>query len=458
MKRLVILGGGESGCGTAVLGKQKGWDVFLSDKGEIAPRYRELLDGHGIAYEEGRHTGEKILDADLVVKSPGIPETVPIVRALSERGVDVISEIEFARKYTKGRTVCVTGSNGKTTTSTLIYKILAEAGFDVALAGNIGESFALQVAERDREWYVLELSSFQLDGMREFKADIAVLTNITPDHLDRYGYSLDNYARSKVGITRNQTYDDFFIYCADDAVVASHLDTAEMPMRLLPFTAGPEEIHPVGHDHSAWQGARRDGGDFVASVGGRRFFMAADGLKIRGRHNLMNAMAATLAAMAAGAGDEPIRRALGGFGGIEHRMEDVGERGGVRFINDSKATNVDSVWYALESVDGPVVWIAGGTDKGNDYSALDDVVRGRVRTLVAMGLDNEKLTSHFRGIVPEVAEADNFAEAMRLVGQAAREGDTVLLSPACASFDLFRNYEDRGDRFREWVLNGYMKD
>lgn len=382
MRRLVILGGAESGCGAAVLGKKKGWQVFLSDKGDIAPQYRDMLDHHGIEYEYGRHSEARILAADLVIKSPGIPDTVPIVQALLKKGVEVVSEIEFAGRYTKAETVCVTGSNGKTTTATLIYEILREAGFDVALAGNIGKSFALQVSESDREWYVLELSSFQLDGMREFKADIAVLTNITPDHLDRYDYNIDNYARSKLGIIRNQSYDDFFIYCEDDGNISSRLDTEEMPMRLLPFTSGGRVIRPAGHNHSDWQGARTDGGDFIAAVGERKFAMPVDELKIKGRHNIMNAMAATLAAMAAGAEDEPLRKALREFGGIEHRMEPTGEKNGVAFINDSKATNVDSVWYALDSIKGPVVWIAGGTDKGNDYSALDEVVRGRVHTLV----------------------------------------------------------------------------
>lgn len=457
MQRLVILGGGESGCGTAVLGLKQGWDVFLSDKGSLADNYKQALAAASVPFEEGAHTEELILNANLVVKSPGIPDTAPLVEKLRAKGIPVISEIEFAGRYTDARTICITGSNGKTTTTTLIYNILREAGFNVGLGGNIGASFALQVATAEHDWYVLELSSFQLDGMYEFKADIAVLANITPDHLDRYGYELGRYVDSKFGIVRNQTYDDYFIYSADDANIMQKLPSLELPMHLLPFTLGKGQERMPGREHSAWHGAHVDGDDFVAVVGERRFAMPVGELKIKGRHNLMNAMAAALAGMAAGADDGAIRRALTAFGGIEHRMEYAGEVGGVAYINDSKATNVDSVWYALESMDRPVVWIAGGTDKGNDYSALDEVVRGRVKTLVAMGLDNKKLVEHFDGIVPQIYEADNIADAMALASRSAAAGDAVLLSPACASFDLFKNYEDRGRQFKQWVGEHTLK-
>lgn len=440
--RVVVLGGGESGCGSAVLAKVKGYDTFLSDYGAVEGRYASMLDGYGIAWEQGGHTPELILDADIIVKSPGIPDTAPVVRQALEKGIPVISEIEFAGRFTKGKTVCVTGSNGKTTTTTLIYEILKAAGRDVVAAGNIGESFAYTVATGDREWYVLELSSFQLDGMFDFRADIAVMTNITPDHLDRYDYDFGKYADSKFRIIGNQRPEDFFIFCADDRTVAEGVASRRPAMKLLPFSA--KEVLAEG----AWSG--KDG-IFTARAGGRELTVDTSRMKIKGLHNTYNAMAAALAALAAGVDGATITRTIYRFAGVEHRMEFVAETGGTEYINDSKATNVDSAWYALESMDRPTVWIAGGTDKGNDYGPLKELARQKVKALVCMGKDNSKLLEAFGGIVPAIYDTHSLAEAMRVCREAAAEGDTVLLSPACASFDLFRNYEDRGRQFKEAV-------
>lgn len=419
---IAVIGGGESGVGAAVLAKKVGLEVFLSDGGRLAEKYREMLRTHGIDFEEGGHTMERVLTADEAVKSPGIPDTAPVVAALRERGVPVISEIEFAGRYIGGsKTICITGSNGKTTTTTLIYELLRDAGYDVCLGGNIGESFALSVAQGPHDWYVLELSSFQLDGMYDFRADIAVLLNITPDHLDRYDHSLARYAASKMRIVQNQRPEDAFVYPADDPVVVQQMAGMTFAMRPMPF--GQEEVFP-----SQW-------------------------LRLRGRHNMLNARAAVLAARAAGVPEGSIERTLGRFEGIEHRLEMVGERDGVEWINDSKATNVDAVWYALESMARPVVWIAGGTDKGNDYSALMPLVRDKVKALVCMGVDNGKLMAAFGGVVPQVFDTHSLDEAMRAASKAASQGDAVLLSPACASFDLFDNYEDRGRQFKKWVIN-----
>ena len=360
MQRIVVLGGGESGCGAAVLARKKGLDVFLSDMGVIAAKYKKMLRQWDIPYEEGLHTPEKILDADRVVKSPGIPDKAPMVRALRERGVPVVSEIEFAAPYVSGRTICITGSNGKTTTTTLIYEILRRAGRKVALTGNIGLSFALAVAEGGYDWYVVEMSSFQLDGCFDFRADVAVLMNITPDHLDRYEYKLQNYVDSKFRIVRNQRPEDRFIYCADDPLTAENLSSRTLGMRTLPFTVAG----------AAGCAASLDGGTLRAEVDGRRVEIGLDELKIKGMHNACNAMAASLAALCAGVEPETVREALRAFSGVEHRLERCGTVDGVEYINDSKATNVDSVWYALESMTRPVVWIAGGTDKGNDYARL----------------------------------------------------------------------------------------
>jgi len=394
-----------------------------------------------VPYEEGSHTEERILDADEVIKSPGIPDKAPIVKAVAAAGIPIVSEIEFAGRYMgAARTVCITGSNGKTTTTTLTYNIMREAGLDVALGGNIGESFAFQVATGRHDWYVLELSSFQLDGMREFRADVAVLMNITPDHLDRYNHSMEFYAASKMGIVRNQRPEDFFIYCADDPVTVSTMTDMELPMRCLPFSV----------KHIPTQGARLDGGAIRAKVGTRTLRLDTSKMKIRGIHNTYNAMAASLAALAAGVRPESIARSVENFAGIEHRLQSLGTHGGVEWINDSKATNVDAVWYALESMTKPVVWIAGGTDKGNDYEPLK-AFAPKIRALVCMGVNNEKLVKSFRGLIDEVHSTASLDEAMTRARKLAREGDAVLLSPACASFDLFDNYEHRGKMFAQWI-------
>lgn len=446
MKKIVVLGGGISGYGSAILAKKKGFDVLLSDAGRIADRFRARLDEWQVPYEEGGHTEERILRAAEVIKSPGIPDTAPIVRRIRERGIPVISEMEFAGRYLgRARCICITGSNGKTTTTSLIYRILRDAGANVALGGNIGESFAYSVATGDYDWYVLELSSFQLDGMYRFRAHIAVLTNITPDHLDRYDHSFEKYAAAKMRIARNQTSRDWFIYSADDETIRRQLACCEVRGCQLPFAA-----------RTAVAGSAGDAflldGTFTASVGGNAVEIDTGKLQIKGLHNAYNAMAAALAALAAGIDPSSIRRSLYDFAPVEHRLEPVAERGGVLWINDSKATNVDSVYYALESMTRPVVWIAGGTDKGNDYAPLKEFARRKVRTLVCMGADNAKLVREFTGVVPEVVSAASLDAAMTAARAAALPGDAVLLSPACASFDLFLNYENRGDLFRQWVL------
>ncbi len=440
--RVVVLGGGESGCGSAVLAKVKGFDVFLSDMGAIEPRYAAILDRHGIAYEQGCHSPERIFDAAMVVKSPGIPETAPIIKELRARGIEIVSEIEFAGRYTSGRTICVTGANGKTTTTTLIYDILKNAGYDAAVGGNIGESFALTVATRDREWYVLEISSFQLDDTYTFRPDIAVITNITPDHLDRYDHDFQKYTDAKFRLIRNQRPSDFFIFRADDEVVRTEISRRAPAMRLLPFST----------QESVRQGAYLGSDGLVtACVGDRGLSFDTARMKIKGLHNACNAMSAALAAMAAGVEDGIIVDTIYAFEGVEHRMEHVASRGGVEYINDSKATNVDSAWYALECMTRPTVWIAGGTDKGNDYAPLVPLAREKVKALVCMGVDNSKLVEGFTGVVPRIYDTRSLAEAMKAVAEVSAEGDTVLLSPACASFDLFKNYEDRGRKFKEAV-------
>ena len=389
---------------------------------------------------------ERILAADEVVKSPGIPEKAAVVKALREQGTPIISEIEFAGRFTDGaRTICITGSNGKTTTTSLIYKILCDAGYNVALGGNIGESFAYSVATGDYDWYVLELSSFQLDGMYDFRADIAVLMNITPDHLDRYDYCFQNYIDSKMRIIRNQHGRNAFIYSADDPVIAEQLPKYDLNMRQLPFAA---KTVVASGDGDAFL---YNDGTFTATYGRRSVAIDTAKMKIKGLHNAYDAMAASLAALAAGVDAKQVRRSVESFGGVEHRLEVVKECDKVLWINDSKATNVDSVWYALESMTRPTVWIAGGTDKGNDYAPLMDFAREKVHTLICMGVDNQKLIDSFTGTIPTIRDTHSLDEAMTAAREAAREGDVVLLSPACASFDLFRNYEARGEEFKEWV-------
>lgn len=420
MKRLVVLGAGESGTGAAILGKAKGYEVFVSDMGTIKEPYRAMLDQHGIEWEDGHHTEEKILSATEVVKSPGIPLTAPLIVKLQEQGTPILSEIEFAARYTNAKMVCITGSNGKTTTTSLIYDILHRAGLNVGLAGNIGNSLALQVAHEDHDYYVIELSSFQLDNMYDFRADVAVLLNITPDHLDRYDFKFENYAAAKFRITRNQTKDDAFIYWQEDPVIDEWMHKIEIGATLYPFGFDAPAQLPCGIDE----------------------------LALKGKHNQLNSMAATLAAQVLHIKNDVIRESLTTFGGVAHRLQYVATVRGVRFINDSKATNVNSCWYALESMTTPTVLILGGKDKGNDYSEIDELVKEKCHTLVYMGLHNEKLHEHFdhfEGLT--IIDTNTIHDAVTRAYQAAHEGDTVLLSPCCASFDLFRSYEDRGDQF-----------
>lgn len=446
MKKIVVLGGGISGYGSAILARKKGFDVLLSDSGRIADRYKAKLDQWEVLYEEGGHTEERVLAATEVIKSPGIPESAPIVRKIREAGIPVISEIEFAGRYIgRARCICITGSNGKTTTTSLIYKIMRDAGMNVALGGNIGESFAYSVATGSYDWYVLELSSFQLDGMYRFRAHIGVLTNITPDHLDRYDHCFQNYVDAKMRITQNMTSRDWFIYSGDDETIWAQLPRYDLRMRQLPFAARNAVASGAGD-------AFLLDGRFTATAGKASVEIDTDRMQIKGLHNAYNAMAAALATLAAGVDPEQVSRSIYDFAPVEHRLEPVAERGGVLWLNDSKATNVDSVWYALEGMKRPVVWIAGGTDKGNDYTPLKEFAREKVHTLVCMGLDNAKLLREFEGVVPRIVSTDSLDAAMHAAREAARPGDVVLLSPACASFDLFKNYENRGELFKEWVL------
>ena len=452
-RKIVVLGGGISGYGSAILAKKKGFDTFLTDMGKIAPKFKERLEEWGIEYEEGQHTEERILDANEVIKSPGIPDTAPIVVKIRERGIPVISEIEFAGRY-KGvaKTICITGSNGKTTTTSLIYKIMSDAGRKVSLGGNIGESFAYSVATDKYFWHVLELSSFQLDGCFKFKADIGVLTNITPDHLDRYDYKLENYARSKMRITQNQMASDYFIYSADDEqtnIMLSEMDDS-LRAHQLPFAINTAIASGDGD-------AILEGHTFTATVGKKSVTIDTRKMQIEGMHNIYNAMSAALATLAAGIDPKSIKRSIYDFSPVEHRLEPAGTKNDIQWVNDSKATNVDSVWYALESMKRPTVWIAGGTDKGNDYTPIKEFARRKVKALICMGVDNSKLLRDFQGVVPTIYDCHTFEEAMKAATEAATEGDTVLLSPACASFDLFRNYEERGRMFKEWVKENVLK-
>ena len=423
MKRIVILGAGESGSGAAILAKEKGFDVFVSDCGTISDPYRALLNQNGILWEDGKHTEELILNADEVVKSPGIPLTAPLIQKLQAQGTPIISEIEFAARYTHAKMICITGSNGKTTTTSLIFYILKQAGLNVGLAGNIGNSLALQVAHEDHDYYVIELSSFQLDNMYDFKADVAILLNITPDHLDRYDFKFQNYVDAKFRITRNQTADDAFIYWAEDPVIDRCLRTLRennaIGATLYPYGFTCPNPLPVGEDE----------------------------LALKGRHNVLNSMAATIAANVLNIKKDVIRESLMTFQGVAHRLQYVATVRGVRYINDSKATNVNSCWYALESMTTPTVLILGGKDKGNDYSEIDELVKQKCHTLIFMGLHNEKLREHFGGFGLNIIDTDNLHDAIQGAYNAAHEGDTVLLSPCCASFDLFKSYEDRGDQF-----------
>ena len=445
MSRIVVLGGAESGVGAAVLAKVKGFDIFLSDNGKIKQEYRDILDHWGINYEEGGHTEALVLNADEVIKSPGIPYSVPIVRKLEAQGTHVISEIEFAARYDTAKKICITGSNGKTTTTSLIYYLLQQAGLNVGLGGNIGKSYAMQVATEHHDYYVLEISSFQLDGCYDFRPDIAIITNITPDHLDRYDYNLENYVKSKFRIIRNLGPDDCFIFDSDDAVTIGHLDKIITQAKMLPFSQEKE----------VEQGAYVEDRKIVMKYKEDESEIYLNELALGGKHNLYNSMAAALAAKAAGIGSGVIRDSLKSFQPIEHRLEPVLSIRDVLYINDSKATNVDAAWYALDCQTRPVVWIVGGTDKGNDYSVLNELVRQKVRKIVCLGVDNRKIHEAFEGIVgaENMVDTRSAEECVKTCASLANPGDVVLLSPCCASFDLFTCYEDRGERFKDAVRN-----
>jgi len=439
--KLVILGAGESGIGTAILGKQKGYDVFVSDKGAIAKKYKEVLLNNEIKFEEEQHSEEIILNADVVMKSPGIPDKVPLVKQLKEKGIPVISEIEFASKFSKSVIVGITGSNGKTTTTMLVNHILKKAGLNVGMGGNIGKSFAQQVAEDNFDIQVLELSSFQLDGIIDFAPHIAIITNITPDHLDRYEYEFENYINSKFRITENQTEDDFLIYDLDDEVITNWLQKNKVRATLLPFSLEKE----------LEQGVFINNNNIQLKYKTEEIIMKTKTLAIKGKHNTKNAMAATMAAALLKVRKDTIRESLEDFEGAAHRLEHVLKINGVEYINDSKATNVNATYYALDSMQTPTVWIVGGVDKGNDYLDLMPLVREKVKAIVCLGLDNQKIVQTFYDVVDLIVETAGAEEAVKVAYKIAEKGDTVLLSPACASFDLFDNYEDRGDKFKQAV-------
>lgn len=440
MSRIVVLGAGESGAGAAVLAKKEGFDVFVSDMSAIKDKYKKMLDDHGIEWEEKQHSEDRILNADEIIKSPGIPKEAPMVRKAVEKGIGIISEIEFAGRYTSSKMVCITGSNGKTTTTSLIYHIFKTAGLDVGLAGNIGNSLALQVAEDPHDCYVIELSSFQLDDMYDFRANIAILLNITPDHLDRYDNCMQNYIDAKMRILRNQTEDDCFIYWNDDTVVTKELPKYDVKAAKYAFSETRNDACAAFIDNGTYE---------IVSPG--HFAMPQDELSLRGKHNMYNSMAAGIASMAAGIDGATLRKCLGDFPGVEHRLEKVAVVDGVQYINDSKATNVDACWYALESMTAPTVLIIGGKDKGNDYNEIKDMVLRKCRALVYLGADNTKLHNFFDGLGLPVRDTDNMSDCVKACRELAHTGDTVLLSPCCASFDLFRNMEDRGEQFKALV-------
>lgn len=443
MKKIVVLGAGESGTGAAILAKCKGMDVFVSDIGDITPMYQALLDQHHIAWESGQHTPHLIMDADEVIKSPGIPLTTPLIRQLIAQGTPILSEIEFAARYTNAKMICITGSNGKTTTTSLIFDVLLRAGLDVGLAGNIGNSLALQVAQEDHAYYVIELSSFQLDNCYDFKADIAILLNITPDHLDRYEHQFQNYVDAKFRITRNQTSKDVFIYWSEDPIINREIARLQPQATLYPFGSSEQNM------------AYTDGSHLVVTTKPDvvPLRVPLHELNLKGKHNQLNSMAAGLAAQILNIHNDVIRESLRKFTGVDHRLQYVATVKGVRYINDSKATNVNSCWYALESMTTPTVLILGGTDKGNDYSDIDQLILKKCHTLIFMGKDNSKLIKHFGPLGIRYISTDNLSEAVQSAYQIANAGDTVLLSPCCASFDLFKNYEDRGQQFITAVRN-----
>ncbi|MBQ9665171.1 MAG: UDP-N-acetylmuramoyl-L-alanine--D-glutamate ligase [Bacteroidaceae bacterium] len=442
MKRIVVLGAAESGAGAAVLAKKEGFDVFVSDMSKIKDKYKDLLNNHEIVWEEGQHTEELILNADEVIKSPGIPENAPMILKIKEKKIPIISEIEFAGRYTHAKMICITGSNGKTTTTSLIYHILKNAGYNVGLAGNIGSSLALQVAEKNFDYYVIELSSFQLDNMYDFKADIAVLMNITPDHLDRYDFKMQNYVDSKMRIIQNQTADDAFVFWNDDPIVTAELKKYNIKAKLCPFSEFKSDS-VIGYVDS----------DEYVIEGPTPFNMEQEELALRGKHNLYNSLAAGITADLAGVSNEQIREGLKTFEGVEHRLEKAGRVRGVEFINDSKATNVNACWYALDSMRTPTVLILGGKDKGNDYSEIFDLVKEKCIGLVFLGVDNSKLHAAFDGFGIPIADVKSMKDCVDECFKMAKPGSTVLLSPCCASFDLFKNMEDRGEQFKACVKN-----
>jgi len=439
-KRIVILGSGESGVGAALLAKAKGFDVFVSDKSNIKENYKNELIENQIAFEEGMHTESLILNATEVIKSPGIPDKVELIKKIKSLNIPVISEIEFAGRYTNAKNICITGSNGKTTTTLLTYHILNKAGYHVGLGGNVGKSFARQVATENYDYYVLELSSFQLDGMYDFKTDVAVLLNITPDHLDRYEYKFDNYALSKFRITQNQTTADAFIYCADDEVISKFMDIIKPSAKCYPFS-----IKKKIQDEGAYL---ENETQLIININQNQLTMTIEELALQGKHNVYNAMAASIASRIVDVRKDIVRESMTDFVNAEHRLEFVATINGIEFINDSKATNVNSTWYALESMVKPVVWVVGGVDKGNDYNQLIDLVKSKVKAIVCLGTDNQKIIDSFSSVVETIVEAKSAKEAVAHSYQIGKKGDVVLLSPACASFDLFENYEDRGMQFK----------
>ena len=442
MKRIVVLGAGESGAGAAVLAQKEGFDVFVSDMATINAKYKKLLDDHGIEWEEGQHTEEKILNADEVIKSPGIPKEAPMVRKIAEKGIHIISEIEFAGRYTNSKMICITGSNGKTTTTSLIYHIFKEAGYDAGLAGNIGRSLALQVAEDPHEYYIIELSSFQLDNMYDFHANIAILLNITPDHLDRYDYCMQNYIDSKMRIIQNQTEKDSFIFWNDDPIIKKELEKYDIKSVICPFSELKEK-GSIGYIEEGKYTIEKP----------MPFNMEEEELSLSGKHNIYNSLAAGIATDIAGIRKEVIRKSLSDFPGVEHRLEKVTKVAGVEYINDSKATNVDACWYALESMKTPTILIIGGKDKGNDYDAIKPLLKQKCAGLVYLGADNSKLHDNFDGLGIPVRDTHSMKECVEACYEMAKPGDTVLLSPCCASFDLFKNMEDRGEQFKTLVRN-----
>lgn len=441
-KRLVVLGAGESGFGTAVLGIKQGYDVFVSDGGKVKDIYKKQLEEWKIEYEEGKHTEEKILNADVVMKSPGIPEKAEMVKKLRKAGIKIVSEIEFGSWYTNAKIIGITGANGKTTTTALTYHILKNGGLHVGLGGNIGQSFAYQVATETFDYYVLEISSFQLDDIEHFRPHIAVLTNITPDHLDRYNYELQNYVQSKFNICKNQLSSDYFIYCADDEITKVNLEKYPTAAIKIPFS----------YEQKLVEGGYVQDENIIININQNQFTMSIQELGLSGRHNVYNSLAAGIVANVYGLRKEQIRESLSDFKSLEHRMESVAKVRNIEFINDSKATNVNSTWYALESMNKPVIWIAGGIDKGNDYSVMESLVKKKVKGMICLGTDNTKLHSAFGKMVDIMVNVTNMNDAVRMAYQLGNPGDCVLLSPACASFDLFENYEDRGKKFKEAVI------